>query len=504
MKNDSLNRILIIDDIEAHCNTLTRIFSEKGYSCTSEKDMKKAIEIIKKDKEIALVILDMLLPGDNKWTDNIRSILTLNNKLIIIAISGNPAIIEKKHEVTISGAVDFWEKPSGHDDPSQWYSLVDIADQYLSQPIEVNTSFLLDYWNNNNVSGKSYTCIIDSIKDKKFFTDIFKTFFNNKNKYDLKVKDFLENSEYIDWLLTINDKRYRNHSEHQINVALLGWFLSNVEVERNCPLRNKCCELIGKKPDGYNKAWWIASLLHDHGYPIAHLLKSIYARKFIPPPSTKARKKVKAINRNIETLYQDIISKSILDLLKDFKENRLFYIINRTISGLFKGWEFSKEDIYDHGVISAANLLLEMSDEQSTCADTWLYKEAITAICWHNKVDKLSNISLLENPIAFLLVLCDSIQEWGRRIIINNKSYIESNNIVLWLNKRVDDGEIIYSFPRKLRIGFPFINNEVLKATKWDYDLFIKSLKNNLDKLIIFNKSENKLCEIEIEVITRL
>ncbi len=88
----------------------------------------------------------------------------------------------------------------------------------------------------------------------------------------------LKSSANIDWLLHLSKKRYRDHASHQLFVGILGWFLLECEVSNDGSgqtLREWIHQRSALAEDEIDIAWWIASLLHDHAYPLSHMLRVV-------------------------------------------------------------------------------------------------------------------------------------------------------------------------------------------------------------------------------------
>ncbi len=106
-------KILIVDDESNIRLTLKTILEEEGYTCFLASSGKEAIDILKKQPDIDLVITDI-------WMENIDGIelieLMKKNKIEaeIIVISGH-ATIELAVKATKKGAFDFLEKPLSFD-----------------------------------------------------------------------------------------------------------------------------------------------------------------------------------------------------------------------------------------------------------------------------------------------------------------------------------------------------------------------------------------------------
>jgi hypothetical protein len=78
--------------------------------------------------------------------------------------------------------------------------------------------------------------------------------------------------------------------------------------------------------------------------------------------------------------------------------------------------------LYDHGVLGAVNIVSHL-ESRNVQIDS-VIREALIAIAFHNNPN-VKNISLNEHPIAFLLILCDQLQDWNRVIIRNDKCLTE-------------------------------------------------------------------------------
>ncbi len=101
-------KILIADDESAIRKSLTEILRFKGFDCTSARDGKEAVEIIK-NEQIDLVLLDLELPR-MKGVEVLKRALEMRPEMQIIIISAY-GTIQKAMEITRLGAYDFIEKP---------------------------------------------------------------------------------------------------------------------------------------------------------------------------------------------------------------------------------------------------------------------------------------------------------------------------------------------------------------------------------------------------------
>ena len=101
-------KILIVDDEESICNTLTWVLDKDGYDVTSVKDFQDAEEVINKET-FDIYIIDIFLPGKN-GLDLIKLIKQLKKPGVIIVITGYPNVPALIDSVRLD-AYDFIKKP---------------------------------------------------------------------------------------------------------------------------------------------------------------------------------------------------------------------------------------------------------------------------------------------------------------------------------------------------------------------------------------------------------
>lgn len=242
-----------------------------------------------------------------------------------------------------------------------------------------------------------------------------------------------------------NLPQYRDHFIHQFQVFQLGCVIIDKyfnEFKKAYSSRYK--KIVGEKVDSSNIkrnlefTWFLASAFHDIGYSLQKFdfWMQFYFKKLFKIECTIADlnldviKKEKGFNRCITEIISDFFKSTEIEGNKyDFVE----YILN------------SLTDDRDHGVISAIAIMFYLMDKLNSDDILIKYqlKEALLAILLHNfniwketrlvynfinnfNSGKLKNtykgespnfdykIFFIDNPIAFLLILLDNIQEWGR------------------------------------------------------------------------------------------
>lgn len=192
-------------------------------------------------------------------------------------------------------------------------------------------------------------------------------------------------------LYTIQDN-YRDHHHHVWNVCLLGMVLLEAGlVTRLDPDWEKDAKLARRR----RRNWLLTGLLHDIGYGLNLNLHMLEHLKFLK------------------------ISPCLGQFLKGLKEQHEESA--RELSAELDKWiNFGNlQGTLDHGVVSALHLLFldrapQRPGEPILPAQAWQQdiEEAFVAMGKHS-LDGVT-ISPKDSPLAFLLLLCDHLQEWDR------------------------------------------------------------------------------------------
>ncbi len=105
-------RVLIIDDEEAFCWTLTTILEELNYVVLSAHTPAQALKHVQGDHQIGLALLDVRLSegGETEGFSLLERLKTLSPRMPVILMSafGTP---ELKREAARLGALEFLDKP---------------------------------------------------------------------------------------------------------------------------------------------------------------------------------------------------------------------------------------------------------------------------------------------------------------------------------------------------------------------------------------------------------
>ncbi|TET28040.1 MAG: hypothetical protein E3J70_10685, partial [Candidatus Heimdallarchaeota archaeon] len=230
-------------------------------------------------------------------------------------------------------------------------------------------------------------------------------------------------------------KYYRDHTEHQLRVAVLGDFLLEQDLGRGT-LLNHISDLTEiDKTLIKEKVWWVMGLIHDIGYPLQKMTTSInysllnQILKCYPMLDLDvAPFEISISSKNIEPYLEfitDGLSKEAQKLIKLGIRANLDSMPIPSVQHFQSSdqghseFKFSSEVELDHGVVGALSLLKSLGTPEEIKEnrdELEGYIKAAQAIALHNFKDHLSDYIFENNPLAFLLVLIDEMQEWGRPI----------------------------------------------------------------------------------------
>jgi len=185
---------------------------------------------------------------------------------------------------------------------------------------------------------------------------------------------------------------YRDHFFHAIEVCFLGHFLLEMRTGAGIPLWETVAAKLGCSGDKQRvlRLWYIASLIHDVGYGI-EVMKGVKRLLTFFKNARPLKRLTADVQKALGRLSKALADEPFLD--------------------------FSTEDRpgEDHGVVAARHLhglieTIESDDPEVKLAD---YQAAVDAIARHNHRGK--NAVVFEKaPLSFLLILCDTLQEWSR------------------------------------------------------------------------------------------
>ena len=111
IKCNMAKKILIVDDDNRNIFALTAVLKARGYQCLSTTGGEEAIALLKRDKDIAVVLMDMMMPGMDGYqamsemaeSDDLKNIP-------VIAVTAQ-AMVGDRERCMNAGAVGYISKP---------------------------------------------------------------------------------------------------------------------------------------------------------------------------------------------------------------------------------------------------------------------------------------------------------------------------------------------------------------------------------------------------------
>lgn len=126
--------ILVIDDEAAIRKLISRMLELEGYNVLQAEDGEKGLELLKTN-QVALILLDLKLPGDGGWTvlEKLKSDPELS--MIPVIVCSGAAEPENRSRALNIGAVDYLVKP---------FSLTTIVDAVVLALLSDDDTIFID------------------------------------------------------------------------------------------------------------------------------------------------------------------------------------------------------------------------------------------------------------------------------------------------------------------------------------------------------------------------
>jgi two-component system cell cycle response regulator DivK len=122
---ENKKKVLIIDDDNRNIFALTAVLKAKGYSCISAIGGEEGLQLLEQQKDIAVVLMDMMMPG----MDGYQAMAKMNEdpelkSIPVIAVTAQ-AMLGDKERCLNAGAVGYVSKPINVD------NLTDLLVKYI-------------------------------------------------------------------------------------------------------------------------------------------------------------------------------------------------------------------------------------------------------------------------------------------------------------------------------------------------------------------------------------
>lgn len=401
----------------------------------------------------------------------------------------------------------------------------------------------LEIWEDINNKTSHKEKIINSIMEfmDKPNTDtalnVYQNFFNS---YWIGIQD--EKNPFIELIEKMRNyevnsgqliKKQRDHYFHSVYVFILGICIFQVSkkyeetFDKIILNKDNYCDSYDTNNEEFFYRWGIASLFHDIAYPLEITVSqaNIYLEFISSYSFSETSKKIKAkleisglnnfnelprltpkekFEEKFEKKYPSYNSKALLNSI-DILSNHLSKCFNLNFCQIsdelykFKD-KMQSEGFIDHGYYSSLIVMnwyyyLIQKTDWNPAYFYFPIVDIASAILLHNYYKhgltkspfNLKSMSLEQHPIAYLLILCDELQEWNRPGYGEEKPLLELNDFDVIFDKTF---KIIY----KVKEGDENKNFIVKEGDK-----FIKDKKNNILKLLNINDVFDNGIEIKLE-----
>jgi len=119
------DKILIIDDDNRNIFALSAVLKARKYNCVSATSGEQGLEILKSDKDIGVVLMDMMMPGMDGYEAMAVMNRDMNLKHVpVIAVTAQ-AMLGDRERCLEAGAIGYVSKPINVD------QLTDLITRYI-------------------------------------------------------------------------------------------------------------------------------------------------------------------------------------------------------------------------------------------------------------------------------------------------------------------------------------------------------------------------------------
>ena len=218
---------------------------------------------------------------------------------------------------------------------------------------------------------------------------------------------------------------YRDHFLHEFQVFLMGTYILD-----------KIANKIPTIPVPYHdigKSWLLASTFHDFAYPVQKYndFSKEFFKEFLKVDNLAF---LELKSRVVENSLLSCIGSVILCFLKRYTDRKLEPNWLSDEKGLLNFFHEKVTTELDHGVLAGISLLkLAEYHAVKKQESENIFVPAALSICLHHKgwekrntirkkgrispvkrENILTSLEFTSDPLSFILIFCDAIQEWGR------------------------------------------------------------------------------------------
>jgi len=301
------------------------------------------------------------------------------------------------------------------------------------------------------------------------FSEIFKVFGTGYDSMQ-KLLEFLADHEYHSGELLM---KHRDHYSHSVYVFVLGLAIYSQDEKVRSVFKNFYKnQNFSHLNFLYN--WGLVALFHDIGYPfqLAHeqikaYTAGVFGNDDKSRPFVSYENMNELLNSRIladENVQWDISQKNVCEMIAFAISKRLGYS-EEVVLDLLNNRYRNQPNFMDHGYFSSILLAKQLLDNNVKITEELL--DVLAAIALHNNLNRFdlkkvlgydTAIDIDKHPLAYLIILCDELQNWDRQAF----GVVSKKDPLAWTVKLdiSDKGiDIQYVFD-SLNIIFPIIKKD--------------------------------------------
>ncbi|MGH7435161.1 MAG: hypothetical protein ACRENE_05775 [Polyangiaceae bacterium] len=365
------------------------------------------------------------------------------------------------------------------------HSVIPVTSQHTFKPI--NNEFLLKYvgltahqWSKDHKTPQVAEGFLQSLPNDineeadKHEHNVYEPAFNaigaaikSRPRPDLGfssevLRDLCDLTAYnktTDLLLYFGARKvHRDHYVHTFNVGALGQFVLDLYVGGQ-QLKQHIATKLNADPIEVEFAWWLTAMLHDHAYPLYSVL--VWMERLKPLADVYANERdtmktlalahldsLRVVHKDIRSGLRKIIESGSFNLAEFWSDTKA---TRREIFSFLKqeDQDFLLENpAVDHGYAAVLNMGFWLKPHDRVVRKKELIEQIFRGILYHTSVDlagkRPAMIHWGDDPLAYLLLVCDELQEWSRRSLREREGVLRatpSELLVAPLSRRLDRQE---------------------------------------------------------------
>jgi hypothetical protein len=295
-------------------------------------------------------------------------------------------------------------------------------------------------------------------------------------------------------------KTHRDHYVHTFNVAALGQFLLDLYVLNGRQLKDHLAEKQGCSIADVEMTWWLTAMLHDHAYPIYSMMDWMVRleelAKAFPGEADVLVELAMPHVMKLPAVHEDI-RRPLLDAVKNKMFGLQLFWASTEPNRRELFWFLDPPDLdaivknrpIDHAFAAVLNIVLHLQPFKKTIVERHLIRQLLRGILFHTKLklsqDRVADIHWEKDPFAYILLVCDELQEWSRRSLRPNDPTLRATRselLVSPLHRRLDRADRWHVPANELDVTVRYFDVTDLKG--WDSHTFHREKDEMFKRLL--------------------